>query len=185
MTYGEKAASGGSVARSHAGERWYSRVAREWLVIVLTAIAVAFFTGAGQYIATIRVENEKVRSGNIVKIADDFQTRFSSLMTTLQRFTSAAVKDKKIPDQERAELASAVLAMQLMMSPATGRWPHDVLTPVNLFFKDLAEFDVIVRNAGSFSDLESLENKVRGLVVDDMQVMRAMQKEAQIHYSPF
>jgi hypothetical protein len=180
----ERQVSGRTMMRSRSGASWYSQVTREWRLIILTAAATALFTTAGAYFATIRVENEKVRSENVRKIASDFQTQFSSVMADLQKFTAASVRDKKIPEQEKVTLASAILDIQLMMSPATGRWPDTVSNQAEHFFRDLADMDKIIRNATSFADLESLEKSIRLLVVDDLEIMRSMQKEAKIHYFP-
>lgn len=70
-------ATGGIMARSYAGHQ----TARDWIIIILTAGATAIFTAITQYVATVKVENDKVRSANVVKIADDFQGKFALLMS--------------------------------------------------------------------------------------------------------
>jgi hypothetical protein len=175
---------GGAMIRSRSREGWRSRLGREWILILFTAAATAFFAVAGGYIATVSVENKKVRSGNIIKLSDDFQTRFSVLMRELQKFTAASVKQTKIPEQEQADLAASVLNIQLMMSPATGRWPASAYSQADQFFRDLADFDKVVRGAGSFAELENIDKIVNRLVFDDLALMREMQAEAEIHYFP-
>jgi len=173
---------GGAVARSPSRVGWLSRLARDWVVIVITAVATALFTAAGGYIASVSVENEKVRSANVIKLSDDFQTRFAALMTSLQKFTAASIQQKKISEEEKAELSASILTMQLMMSPATGRWPENVSSEANQFFRDLADFDKMVRGATSFSDVETIDKIVKQLVSDDLALIRAMEAGAQIRY---
>jgi hypothetical protein len=96
--------------RSRSGASWYSQSAGDWLKILLTAAATALFTTAGVYFATIRVENEKVRSSNVSKLANDFQVQFSSVIKDIQRFTSASIRDKKISDQDKLSLESSMLS---------------------------------------------------------------------------
>lgn len=166
------------MARSHAGG-W---TARELLIVIVTAGATALFTAGAQYIATVKVENDKVRSSSIVKIADDFQMNFSSLMSALRQFTNAAEMNTKIPEKERDELANTILAMQLLFAPTTGRWPDAVSLQADSFFKDLSELEKTIRNARTLSDLGPLEKNTRILVVDDMEIIRAMQTAAQLNY---
>lgn len=167
------------MARSYSGHR---TMARDWLIIIVTAGATALFTAAAQYVATVKVENDKVRSANVVKIADDFQTRFSSLMSSLQKFVTLTESEKKIPEQERSEVENTVLILQLLLSPATGRWPSNVSSQVNNFFTDLTDLEETIRSAKTFADLQPLGKKLRTLVVGDMEIMREMQKEAELHY---
>jgi hypothetical protein len=186
--WGEKhqAVMGAIMAARRVGEAWYSRMLREWPIILftaaVTAILTALFSSGGQYVATVMVENAKVRSGNIVKLSDDFQSRFSAILTALQNFNGAVLRDKTISQKERAELSSTILTMQLSMSPATGRWPNNIVYKANNFFSDLAELELIVRNSSVPSDLDPIEKTVRRLVTDDMEITRAMQQEAQIRY---
>jgi hypothetical protein len=186
--FGVKHQGGGGaiMAARRVGETWYSRMLREWPVIVftavVTAIVTALFTSLGQYVATIKVENEKVRSGNIIKASDDFQGRFSAILTATQKLNESILKEKVITQQEKAGLSAAILTMQLTMSPTTGRWPDNIVHKANDFFQNLAELERIVRNSSSPSDLDQVEKTVRKLITDDMEIMREMQQEAQIHY---
>lgn len=161
---------------------WFSRVRSEWLIVIFTALATAFFTAAGQYVATVKVENDKIVSANILKTADDFQTRFSSILNNLQKFTVASVNDKKISERDRADLLSSILGMQLTMAPASGRWPSVMDFHLNHFFSELAGLQKVIKNASNFSDLEGIEVIVKRLIVSDMEIMKSMQKEAQVRY---
>ena len=181
MTLSERLqrASGGIMARSYSGPRM---MARDWLIIIVTAGATAIFTAAAQYVATVKVENDKVRSANVVKMADDFQTRVSSLMRSLEKLITLAGQDQKIPDSERHEVVNEILTMQLMLSPATGKWPDHASLKVNNFFTGLQDIEETVRLSKTPADLEPLSKKLRTLVVDDLELIKEMQKDLELHY---